>query len=103
MSYTVMCTFDLKNATQQDYNNAYSDLAQIGMRKVVVGVDGNGAGTQRVIPTTTVIADNIAGTSSDQVATVFRNAIGAKFRARRLKSEIFVVAGAQGFWAADRT
>lgn len=38
MSYTVMCTFDLKNATQQDYNNAYSDLAQIGMRKVVVGV-----------------------------------------------------------------
>jgi hypothetical protein len=36
MAYLVTCTFDLKNATYQDYRDAYADLAQLGLEKVVV-------------------------------------------------------------------
>ena len=35
MSYLVFCTFDLKGASSQDYKNAYSNLAGIGLKKVV--------------------------------------------------------------------
>jgi hypothetical protein len=41
MAYRVTCTFDLKNATRQDYENAYGDLEKIGLKKVVVANDGS--------------------------------------------------------------
>ena len=31
MTYQVFCTFDLKNASSEDYKNAYADLAAIGL------------------------------------------------------------------------
>lgn len=34
MSYLAFCTFDLKNASSQDYKNAYADLEEIGLTKV---------------------------------------------------------------------
>jgi hypothetical protein len=36
MSYFVVCTFDLKNATRTDYQNAYADLKELGLHKTVV-------------------------------------------------------------------
>lgn len=40
MSYLVFCTFDLKNASSQDYHTAYSDLAALGLQKVQKADDG---------------------------------------------------------------
>lgn len=48
MSYLVFCTFDLKGASSTDYQNAYADLAKIGLAKV----HKDSAGGQHVIPTT---------------------------------------------------
>jgi hypothetical protein len=33
MAYLVTCTFDLSNATSQDYQTAYADLASLGLKK----------------------------------------------------------------------
>jgi len=51
MSYLAFCTFDLKNASSQDYRNAYSDLAEIGLSKIRAADNGN----EIVIPTTSVM------------------------------------------------
>jgi len=34
MSYLIFCTFDLKNASSVDYDNAYADLKALGLSKV---------------------------------------------------------------------
>jgi hypothetical protein len=49
MSFFVLCTFDLKNANRQDYENAYADLEELGLKRVIVGDQGG----KVVIPTTT--------------------------------------------------
>jgi hypothetical protein len=68
MSYFVLCTFDLKSASSQDYQNAYSDLTKLGLKKVVVGNQNN----QVVIPTTTV-AGEFNGNSAGEVRDSVRN------------------------------
>ena len=97
MSYLVFCTFDLKNASSQDYQNAY-DLAKIGLHKVVKADNGNDV----VIPTTAVMG-SMVGASSSQVSTDVRSKIQVMFNARRFKSEIFVVVGGDWAWAAGVT
>lgn len=51
MSYLVFCTFDLKGASQKDYENAYSDLSDLGLEKIHKGSKGGDV----VIPTTSVM------------------------------------------------
>jgi hypothetical protein len=51
MTYGVLCTFDLKGATSNDYQTAYADLEALGLRRV----QDNSSGGQTVIPTTTVL------------------------------------------------
>lgn len=98
MSHLVMCTFDLKQASKQDYDNAYADLASVGLERVIVADNSNNV----VIPTTTV-----AGTIDGQSATTIRDNICDKvqalFRARRFTSEIFVVVGGDWAWGARTT
>ena len=96
MSYVVLCTFDLKNASATDYQNAYSDLEMLGLSRV----QDNSSGGKTVIPTTTVL-----GTYNGQNAGAIRDEVRAKvkaaFSARRFKSEIFVVVGGSDWgWGA---
>ncbi|HEX8369796.1 MAG TPA: hypothetical protein VF604_14715, partial [Pyrinomonadaceae bacterium] len=53
MSYLVFVTFDLKNASSQNYKDAYADLEKIGLKKIVVASNGN----KVVIPTTSVMGE----------------------------------------------
>lgn len=94
MSYFVLCTFDLKNASRQDYENAYADLAKIGLQKVVVS-DSN---KNVVIPTTTV-AGTFTGPSASSVSKDIADRVQAAFKARRFASEIFVVAAGDWAWS----
>lgn len=98
MSYLVFCTFDLKNASSQDYQDAYADLEQLGLRKVVTGGNGN----EVVIPTTSIMGtfngDNV-GTVRDSV----RSQIKSAFQRRGFTSEIFLVAGGNWAWGATTT
>jgi hypothetical protein len=94
MSYLVFCTFDLKNASGQDYQNAYTDLDKIGLKKVHKTDQGNNA----VIPTTAAMGF-FNGQKAADVCTDIRNKVQAAFKARNFKSEIFVVTGGDWAWA----
>jgi hypothetical protein len=98
MPYLVTCTFDLKNASSEDYQNAYADLSKLGLHKVVVAGDGR----QVVTPTTTTVG-TFNGASAMQVAQDVNNWVKAAFAARRFRSEIFVVAAGDGHWFAGTT
>jgi hypothetical protein len=98
MSYLVFCTFDLKNASNQDYQNAYADLDRMGLKKVAVTNQGN----KVVIPTTATMGQ-FNGTSASSVCTDIRNRVQSAFKARSFKSEIFVIAGGDWAWAPGTT
>lgn len=88
MSYAVLCTFDLKNATSTDYQNAYADLERLGLRKA----QDNSSGGKTVIPTTTVLG-SYDGSTAAAIRDDVRAKVQAAFSARRFTSEIFVVVG----------
>lgn len=98
MSYLAFVTFDLKNASAQDYRNAYADLAEIGLTKVQKSDNGGDV----VIPTTAAMG-KFNGTGSGQVRDYVRDKVKAAFAARRFKSEIFVVVGDSWAWGAATT
>ena len=98
MSYFVVCTFDLKNASQADYEKAYSDLASIGLTKVVIA-DGGG---KIVMPTTTT-SGQFNGAGAASVRDYVRDKIKAAFAARRFSSEIFVVVAGDWAWGVATT
>ena len=98
MSYLVFCTFDLKNATGQDYQNAYADLEKIGLKKVQKNQKGNDA----VIPTTAAMGF-FNGQSASDVCTDVRDKVKRAFTARKFKSEIFLVTGGDWAWVAGTT
>jgi hypothetical protein len=98
VSYLVFCTFDLKGASTQDYKNAYADLAQLGLRKVVQSDKGSDV----VIPTTGAMGTFNGKTASD-VRNDIRDRVQKAFQARRFSSEIFVVVGGDWAWGGATT
>ena len=98
LAYFVVCTFDLKNGSRTDYQNAYADLEKIGLKKAVVADDG----TNVVAPTTTTVG-TFNGQSSASVRTYIRDKAQAAFAARGFTSEIFVVAANDWAWGAATT
>ncbi len=98
MSYLVFCTFDLKNASSKDYENAYSDLKSLGLYKVIKSDQGSDV----VIPTTSVMGE-FNGNSASSVRNDLRDKIQSAFQRRGLRSEIFVVVGDDWAWGAAST
>lgn len=98
MSYLAFVTFDLRNASSQDYKNAYADLAEIGLAKVHKSDKGGDV----VIPTTAAMG-TFSGTGSGQVRDYVRDKVKAAFAARRFSSEIFVAVGENWAWGAATT
>jgi len=98
MSYFVLCTFDLKNANRQDYENAYADLEELGLKRVIVGDQGGNV----VIPTTTVTGP-FTGANASAVRDFVREKVKKAFAARRFVSEIFVLVGDNWAWGGATT
>ncbi|HEL2957201.1 TPA: hypothetical protein UL931_004499 [Stenotrophomonas maltophilia] len=98
MSYLVFCTFDLKGASSQDYQNAYADLEKLGLRRV----QKNNQGGNDVIPTTSVMGF-FDGANVSKVCGDIRDNVRVAFSSRRFKSEIFVVTGGDWSWVATTT
>jgi hypothetical protein len=95
--FFVVCTFDLKNATYTDYQNAYADLAKLGLNRAVVSDQGKNV----VAPTTTAMG-TYNGQSTATVRDHVRTQVQDAFRARGFKSEIFVVVGSNSTWGAGQ-
>lgn len=98
MSYLVYCTFDLKNASSKDYENAYSDLQRLGLAKVVKA----DAGQNVVIPTTSTMGF-FDGNSAISVRDSVRNSVKNAFATRGFTSEVFIVVGGDWAWSAATT
>lgn len=98
MTYLVFCTFDLKNASKQDYDTAYSDLAGLGLQKVRTADNGNTV----VIPTTSVMGTFNGGTVAS-VRDEIKSRIVAALKARGFRSELFLVVGGDWAWGAATT
>lgn len=98
MSYLVFCTFDLKGADSEDYENAYADLDAIGLTRV----HKNNLNGETVIPTTSAMG-TYNGQSAGSVRDHVRTKVAEAFKARRFKSEIFVAVGENGTWGATTT
>ena len=98
MTYLVFCTFDLKNASASDYQNAYADLNALGLKKVHKA----GNGTDVVIPTTAAMGE-FNGSSAAAVRDSISQQVRTAFANRRFKSEIFVVVGGDWAWGANST
>jgi hypothetical protein len=98
MSFLVTCTFDLKNASTTDYQNAYADLANLGLKKTVVADNKNSI----VAPTTMTIGE-FNGQSASSVRDYVRERVKNAFSARRFTSEIFVTVGGDWTWGAGTT
>ena len=98
MSYLVFCTFDLKDASSQDYQDAYADLTKLGLSKV----QKNSQGANNVIPTTAAMGF-LNGSGASAVCGDIRDKVQAAFKARRFTSEIFVVVGGDWSWVAGTT
>ncbi len=98
MSYLVLCTFDLKGATSQDYQTAYAELGKIGIHKVHKTAEGSKA----VIPTTAAMGF-FSGSSASSVCDSIRDRVKIAFRSRGLRSELFFVAADNWAWIADAT
>ncbi|MEQ1760555.1 MAG: hypothetical protein ABL986_19770, partial [Vicinamibacterales bacterium] len=67
---------DLKNASQADYQNAYADLAQIGLKKTVVGEESS------VVAPTTMTMGEFTGQSVTSVRDFVREKVKSAFQAR---------------------
>lgn len=98
MSYLVFCTFDLKNASSQDYKTAYAELDKLGLKKVVKSSGGGDV----VVPSTSTMG-TFNGTSASSVRESITTNVQSAFRARKLTSEIFVVVGGDWAWGAKTT
>jgi hypothetical protein len=98
MSYLAICTFDLENATYQDYQAAYTALEAVGLTKVIIPTNGGHV----VMPTTTT-AGEFDGASAAAVRDYVRDQVRQAFAAQRLSSEIFVAVGGNWAWGAANT
>jgi hypothetical protein len=98
MSYFAVCTFDLKNASYDDYQNAYADLAKIGFSKTL-----RAENSSSILLPTTMTAGQFNGTSAGNVRDDLTTRIQQAFRARRFTPEIFVSVGGDWAWGHRTT
>jgi hypothetical protein len=98
MSVFATCTFDLRNASPEDYENAYSDLRVIGFRTSLVSSAGN---TIRL--PTTMTAGEFTGADATAVADALIQRVRSAFSARRFTSEIFITVGDNWRWRHHTT
>lgn len=89
MSYGATLSFDLKNASSEDYQDAYADVKKIGFATHVEGENGKIA-----LPSTTCYG-KFTGASADAVMEALRTKVSAAFILRKFTYEIFIAVGGE--------
>ena len=92
MTFLVVCVFDLKHATREDYLYAYMDLAELGLRQIVKSENG----PSFKLPAAAVMG-TFDGRSVEDVRGTVSKRIQGIFKGRGLSGTFFVVASAD--WA----
>ena len=93
MSYLAMLSFDLANATREDYAKAYERAAQLGFHRTIRSNNGNLV----YLPTTTC-AGTFTGSSAAALAEALATQVKSVFAAAGLSAEIFISVGGDWAW-----
>ncbi|MEZ9799587.1 hypothetical protein AB4279_21510 [Vibrio cyclitrophicus] len=94
MSYFALCTFDLSNASSSDYDDAYTELANLGLNTSIQGKSGKDIS----LPNTTV-AGKFSGSSDADIRDELISDIEKAFNAKGLNSKIFVIVSDNYAWS----
>ena len=98
MSYLVLCIFELRNASREDYLYAHMDLGALGLRQTVKSETGPGF----KLPANAVMG-TLEGRSVEDVRSVVARGVQDIFKARGLRGTFFVVASADWACAGETT
>jgi hypothetical protein len=98
MSYLVVCIFELRNASREDYLYAHMDLGTLGLRQTVKSENGPGF----KLPANAVMG-TLEGRSVEDVRTLVGRGVQDIFKARGLRGTFFVVASADWACAGETT
>ena len=98
VTYLVICVFDLREASRDDYLYAYLDLAELGLRRTVKSE--NDPSFQ--LPGAAVMG-TADGRSVEEVRSAFGKKVQSIFKARGLRGDFFVVASADWACAGETT
>jgi hypothetical protein len=95
MTCQALVSFDLHNASEEDYSKFYTALAKIGLFHWVKGNIG-----KLELPHSAVIGD-FTGISVESVGDQVRSSVVQILDATTLKGFIFVVVGENGTWGSQ--
>jgi len=93
MSYFVTVSFDIANATRENYQTMYRELQIIGLSHSLTS-DANNTIT---LPSTTV-AGSLNGSSAGAVRDHVCNQVQNAYTRNRLHGEVFVAVGGDWAW-----
>lgn len=96
MKYFVTVTFELKDATNEDYKRLYKELEQIGFYKILRASNGNIV----TIPTSTVVCET-TGSNADLLRDTTRDKLNILFKACKLKGEVFIIVSGEWSWGGS--
>lgn len=85
MNFTALCTFDLTNASEEDYEKAYEVLENIGLSR-----EADGTNRQIDLPNTTVLGEFDRETKAE-VKEFIAEKIKKSFKELNLKSKAFIM------------
>lgn len=98
MSYLCLVTFDLSNASAENYQDAYRDLAAIGFSTTVTGSSNK----QISLPNTTCVGE-FSGSDAASIRDSLVARVQSAFKTRGFSSKIFVMAGGDWAWGYRTT
>jgi len=90
MNFTALCTFDLTNASEEDYTKVYEALEEIGLSRKVHGTNG-----EVNLPNTTVLG-KFNGQTKAGVRDLVSEKIKNSFKDLNLKSKAFTMVSPSG-------
>ncbi len=105
MTYLVVCTFDLKDASSEDYQNAYEDLSRLGLDRSLISSprDPVWQGRPAILPAMTTAGKSFKGRSAGAVRDAVTERVESTFRARGFEFEIFVLVSGDWAWSQRTT
>jgi len=98
MNYLVFLSFELERASDRDFDNAFSDLYTLGLKRLVTAEKGD-----KVVLPGSAAMGMVDGESAAVVQASIRARAQELFKARHFNSKIFVVVGGDWAWGATST
>ena len=94
MSFLVVVSFDIKDASSKDYENLYNSFEKIGLKRSVKADDGK----LYNVPTTTTVVGEFTGQTSAKVRDDLRELVKTAYRINKLTGDFFINVGNNWTW-----